>query len=41
MAVKPWIVKGEFHLLAGDSQVGKTTLLLTLAAAFVGREAAV
>ena len=29
---KPWIVKGEFHLLAGDSQVGKTTLLLTLAA---------
>ena len=28
----PWIAKGEFHLLVGDSQVGKTTLLLTLAA---------
>ena len=28
----PWIAKGEIHCVAGDSEVGKTTMLITLAA---------
>ena len=28
----PWIAKGEIHCIAGDSEVGKTTMLITLAA---------